>query len=116
VKIKTEKSKPSKQKSNLINAKKGKWDFCLFVAGQNQKSVTAFNNLTIICNTQLMGMYNIKVIDILSHPHLARAHQILAVPTLIRKSPLPVRNIIGDLSNTERVLLGLDIFTTSGVM
>ena len=73
------------------------------------KCVTAFNNLKIICEEQLKGQYSIEVIDLLKNPQLARDNQILAVPTLVRKLPQPVRNIIGDLSNTERVLVGLDL-------
>ncbi len=81
----------------------------LYVAGQTSKSVTAFNNLKLICEEQLNGKYHIEVIDILKNPKLARDNQILAVPTLVRKLPLPVRNIIGDLSNTDQVLIGLDL-------
>jgi len=81
----------------------------LYVAGQTPKAVTAFNNLKLICEEQLKGKYQIEVIDLLKNPQLARHDQILAVPTLVRKLPLPVRNIIGDLSNTEHVLVGLDL-------
>ena len=79
----------------------------MYVAGQIPKAVTAFNNLKLICEEQLNGKYHIEMIDLLKNPQLARDHQILAIPTLVRKLPLPVRNIIGDLSNTERVLVGL---------
>jgi circadian clock protein KaiB len=81
----------------------------LYVAGQTPKAITAFNNLKLICEEQLKGKYHVEVIDLLKHPQLAHDNQILAVPTLVRKLPLPVRNIIGDLSNTERVLVGLDL-------
>jgi len=81
----------------------------LYVAGQTPKAVTAFNNLKLICEEQLKGKYQIEVIDLLKNPQLARDDQILAIPTLVRKLPQPVRNIIGDLSNTERVLVGLDL-------
>jgi circadian clock protein KaiB len=85
------------------------WALRLYIAGQTVKSVTALNNLKLICEEQLKGKYHIEVIDLVKNPQLARDNQILAVPTLVRKLPLPVRNIIGDLSNTERVLVGLDL-------
>ncbi|HSW30231.1 MAG TPA: circadian clock KaiB family protein [Longimicrobiales bacterium] len=85
------------------------WILRLYVAGQTPKAIAAFKNLTVICEQQLEGKYSIEVIDLLEHPQLARDHQILAVPTLVRELPEPVRNIIGDLSNTERVLVGLDL-------
>jgi circadian clock protein KaiB len=81
----------------------------LYVAGQTSKSLTAFANLKKICEEHLSGRYTIEVIDLLENPKLARGDQILAVPTLVRKLPVPVRKIIGDLSNTERVLIGLDL-------
>ncbi|HEY9166623.1 MAG TPA: circadian clock KaiB family protein [Candidatus Kryptonia bacterium] len=88
----------------------------LYIAGQTPKAVTAFNNLKLICEEQLKGKYRIEVIDLLKNPRLARDNQILAIPTLVRKLPLPVRNIIGDLSNTERVLVGLDLIERSTLM
>jgi circadian clock protein KaiB len=81
----------------------------LYVAGQTKKSLTAFANLKRICEEHLAGKYRIEVIDLLEHPQLAKGDQILAVPTLVRRLPPPVRKIIGDLSNTERVLVGLDV-------
>lgn len=81
----------------------------MYVAGQTSRAATAFKNLNLICEDQLKGRYRIEVIDLLRNPQLARDNQILAVPTLVRKLPLPVRSIIGDLSNTERVLVGLDL-------
>ena len=81
----------------------------MYVAGQSPKAVTAFANLKVICEKQLKGKYRIEVIDLLKHPQLARDNQILAIPTLVRKLPKPVRNIIGDLSDAERVLIGLDL-------
>jgi circadian clock protein KaiB len=81
----------------------------LYVAGQTPKAVTAFTNLKLICEELLMGKYRIEVIDIVKNPRSARDGQILAIPTLVRKLPQPVRNIIGDLSNRERVLVGLDL-------
>ncbi|HVY61786.1 MAG TPA: circadian clock KaiB family protein, partial [Planctomycetota bacterium] len=79
------------------------------VAGQTAKSITAFANLKRICEEHLRGRYTLEVIDLLKSPQLARGDQILAIPTLVRKLPPPVKRIIGDLSNTERVLVGLDI-------
>ena len=81
----------------------------LYVAGQTPKSMTAFANLKNICEEHLAGQYEIEVVDLLQNPQLARGDQILAIPTLVRKLPEPVRKIIGDLSNTERVLIGLDL-------
>ncbi len=81
----------------------------LYVAGQTPKSLMAFANLKKICEEHLKGQYTIEVVDLLENPTLARGDQILAVPTLVRKLPEPVRKIIGDLSNTERVLIGLDL-------
>jgi circadian clock protein KaiB len=81
----------------------------LYVAGQTPKSVAAFINLRKICEEHLSGRYDIEVIDLLENPQLASGDQILAIPTLVRKLPEPVRKIIGDLSNAERVLIGLDL-------
>jgi circadian clock protein KaiB len=81
----------------------------LYVAGKTPKAVSALRNLTLICEEQLKGKYRVEVIDLLKHPQLARDNQILAVPTLVRKLPIPVRKIIGDLSDTDRVLVGLDL-------
>lgn len=91
---------------------KDKWVLRLYVAGQTPKCVTAFMNLKKICEVELKGKYTIEVIDLLQHPQLSKDDQILAIPTLVRKLPVPVRKIIGDLSNTERVLVGLDIKQT----
>ena len=85
------------------------WQLRLYVAGQTSKSVTAFANLERICKQYLAGRYRIEVIDLTQTPQLAAGDQIVAVPTVMRKLPLPVRKIIGDLSNTERVLIGLDL-------
>lgn len=87
----------------------GRWNLRLYVAGQTPRSITAFQNLKNICEEYLQGQYHIEVIDLMENPTLARGDQILAVPTLVRKLPQPIRKIIGDLSNTERVLVGLDI-------
>ena len=85
------------------------WMLRLYVAGQTPKSLAAFANLTKICEEHLAGRYRIEVVDLIEHPQLAKGDQILAVPTLVRQLPPPLRKIIGDLSNTERVLVGLDI-------
>lgn len=81
----------------------------LYVAGQTRKSLTAFANLKKICEEHLGGKYRIEVVDLLENPKLAKGDQILAVPTLVRRLPPPIKKIIGDLSNTERVLIGLDL-------
>ena len=85
------------------------WQLRLYVAGQTPKSLAAFSNLKLICENHLKGGYRIEVIDLLEQPHLSKGDQILASPTLVRKLPVPVRKIIGDLSDTERVLVGLDL-------
>ncbi len=81
----------------------------MYVAGQTDRAVTAFANLKKICEEHMAGQYSIEIIDLLKHPQLARGDQIVAIPTLVRKLPEPVRKIIGDLSNTQRVLVGLDL-------
>jgi circadian clock protein KaiB len=85
------------------------WQLRLYVAGQTPKCLTAFSNLKKICEEHLEGKYRIEVIDLLVNPLLADGDQILALPTLVRKLPAPVKKLIGDLSDTERVLVGLDI-------
>lgn len=90
------------------------WELRLYVAGQTPNALKAFANLKKICEEHLAGLYRIEVIDLLENPTLARGDQILAVPTLVRKLPEPVKKIIGDLSNTERVLVGLDLRPVSG--
>jgi len=87
----------------------GVWNLRLYVAGQTPKSIKAFDNLRKICEEHLAGRYSIEVIDLTVNPQLAKGDQILALPTLVRKLPVPIRKIIGDLSNTERVLVGLDL-------
>ena len=86
-----------------------KWELRLYIAGQTEKSVTALNNLRRYCEEHLKGQYKIEVIDLLRKPQLAEGDQILATPTLVRKVPEPIRKIIGDLSNEEKVLIGLDL-------
>lgn len=85
------------------------WELRLYVAGMTPKALAAFTNLKRICEEHLKGEYRIEVIDLLRSPHLASGDQILAIPTLVRKLPPPIKKIIGDLSNEERVLIGLDI-------
>ncbi len=93
------------------NAKGGKgvWTLRLYVAGQTPKSLSAFANLKKICEEHLAGKYRIEIVDLLKNPKLAKGDQIIAIPTLVRQLPAPVKKIIGDLANTERVLVGLDI-------
>lgn len=102
--ISTSKARPKERPSSSIT-----YLLCLYVAGETPKSLSALENLKKICAQHLDGSYRIKVIDLLKNPKLARDHQILALPTLVRQLPSPMRKIIGDLSNTERVLVGLDI-------
>jgi circadian clock protein KaiB len=83
------------------------WKLLLYVAGQTPKSIRAIANLRVLCEKHLKGSYRIEVIDLLEHPEMARGDQIVAVPTLVRDLPGPVRKIIGDLSDTERTLIGL---------
>lgn len=97
---------PSKRDQKL-------WELRLYVAGQTPKSVAAFANLKKICEEHLSEQYRIEVIDLLENPQLAAGDQIVAIPTLVRKLPEPVRKIIGDLSNTERTLIGLQLRSPS---
>jgi circadian clock protein KaiB len=90
-------------------AEVAEWQLRLYVAGQTTKSMAAFDNLKRVCEEHLAGRYSIEVVDLLVNPRLAAGDQILAVPTLVRKFPEPIRKIIGDLSNEERVLVGLDV-------
>jgi circadian clock protein KaiB len=89
--------------------KNDKWILRLFIAGQSPKAIKAFNNLKTICDVELKGRFEIEVIDLLKNPELGHQENILALPTLVRKLPMPVRKIIGDLSDKERVLIGLDL-------
>ncbi len=85
------------------------WELRLYVAGQSPKSIAAFSNVKKLCEEYLAGRYAIEVIDLLEHPQLAAGDQIVAIPTLVRKLPEPLRKIVGDLSNTERALVGLQL-------
>ncbi len=108
---------PTKNRKSLCEpAKAGPvsevWNLKLYVAGQTPRSIAAFANLKKLCEEHVKGKYNIEVIDLLENPQLAKGDQILAIPTLVRNLPAPIRKIIGDLSNTERVLVGLDLKTS----
>jgi circadian clock protein KaiB len=85
------------------------WELRLYVAGKTARSATAFENLTRLCEEYLPGKYKIEVVDLLVHPQLAKGDQIVAIPTLVRKLPEPIRKVIGDLSNVERTLVGLQL-------
>jgi len=89
------------------------WELRLYVAGQTSKSIAAFSNLKKLCEEHLQGQYRIEVIDLLQNPALAKGDQIFAIPTLVRKLPEPIKKIIGDLSNKERVLVGLNLIPTA---
>ena len=97
--------RPSKPSPRAAKA----WDLRLYVAGETKRAAAALENLKKICEEHLAGVYEIEVIDLLQNPQLARGDQILAVPTLVRKLPEPIKKIIGDLSDKERVLVGLDL-------
>ncbi len=104
----------TRKKANAGNAAPRKkpvssWTLRLYVAGQTPKSLAAIANLKRICEEHLDQRYEIDIIDLVKHPHLASRDEIIAIPTLVRKLPEPVRRIIGDLSHTERVLLGFDL-------
>ena len=98
--------KPSRR---TATSRSDKWALRLYVAGKTSKSAAALSNLTLICEERLEGKYHLEVIDLVKHPRLAREHQIIAVPTLVRTLPLPVRRVIGDLSDAARVLVGLEL-------
>jgi circadian clock protein KaiB len=101
--------KPGKPSRNAPSATGEFFDLRLYVAGQTARSLAAMANLQEICDQHLEGRYRIEVIDLLEHPQLARGDQIVAVPTLVRKLPEPIRKLVGDLSNTDRALVGLDL-------
>ena len=101
------KLKPNGQRMHTEEAKQ--WQLRLYVAGQSPKSVLAFANLKRLCEEHLAGEFEIEVIDLLENPRLAKDDQIVAIPTLVRKLPKPIRKIIGDLSDTERTLVGLQL-------
>lgn len=98
----------------LVDTGPETWELRLYVAGQTPKSIAAFNNLKRICEEHLAGRYKIEVVDLLQNPKLARDEQIVAIPTLVRKLPDPIRRIVGNLSDTERALVGLQLRRSSG--
>jgi circadian clock protein KaiB len=102
-------SEQPKAKSTLLKIVSSRYILKLYVAGQSPKSVNAIANIKKICEENLQGRYELEVIDLYQQPQLAQGEQIIAIPTLIRKLPIPLRRIIGDMSNTDRVLAGLDI-------
>ncbi len=102
-------AKAAPRQATVRKAAAAKYDLYLYVAGNTQKSAVAISNLKRICTEHMGGEYRIKVIDLLKNPALARGDQILAIPTLVRRLPSPMRKIIGDLSDTSRVLVGLDV-------
>lgn len=107
--LKENKTAIKKKAAPATVKKKFRWELRLYIAGKTPKSLTALNNLKRYCEEHLRDMYSLEVIDLLKQPQLAAGDQILAVPTLVRKVPVPIRKIIGDLSNEEKVLVGLDI-------
>ena len=100
---------PKRRAASLLRPQPKLWQLRLYVMDQTSKSVSAFANLKKICETHLKGRYRITVIDLLKQPQLAKGDQILAIPTVVRRLPSPVRTIIGSLTDTERVLVGLDL-------
>jgi circadian clock protein KaiB len=107
--VKTSRSKSTRSPPGLEDSPSVEWDLRLYIAGRTPKCVAAFSNLQKLCEEHLAGQYRLEVIDLLENAQLAKGDQILAIPTLVRKLPEPIRTIIGDLSNTERVLVGLDL-------
>ena len=104
-----------KSKKNILDKKVVEWQLRLYIAGHTPKSIKAIDNLKTYCEQHLAGKYSIEVIDLLKNPQLAEDDQILAIPTLIRKTPAPTRHIIGDLSNEEKVLNALNIIPVQTV-
>ena len=107
--MKSAQTKRKISKKPKANGNPDVWQLRLYVAGQTPKSVTAFANLKKLCEENLPGRYQIEVIDLLQQPQLAAGHQIVAIPTLVRKLPEPLRRIVGDLSNADRTLVGLQL-------
>jgi circadian clock protein KaiB len=106
------KKSPPKSGAKLVKKAKGKenrWILRLYVAGETARSLTAFANLKKICEEHLADRHSIEVIDLSKQPELAQNDQIVALPTLVRKLPMPIRRVIGDLSNLDRVLVGMDL-------
>lgn len=109
------KTKSRQKKSNngvaqpTKSPKLAKWKLRLYVAGQTPRSISALNNLKLLCEQHLAGRYQIEVVDLAKQPQLAQGDQIVAIPTLVRKLPVPIKRVIGDLSNLERVMVGMDL-------
>ena len=103
------KAKVAKNAKGRQQATKDFWNLRLYIAGETSRSMAALANLQKICDEHLAGKYQVEVVDLLKNPHLAEGDQILAVPTLVRRLPPPLKKIIGDLSNSQRVLVGLDL-------
>jgi circadian clock protein KaiB len=103
------KQKPAKRRRTTRSARANFWELRLYIAGQTPNSIAAIANLKKICEEQLNGRYRIEVVDLLKRPQLAKGDQIVAIPTLVRRLPPPVKKIVGNLSKTERALVGLDI-------
>jgi circadian clock protein KaiB len=99
----------SEKKASGAKSKVITWELRLYVAGNTPNSIAAFSNLKQICETHMGGRYRIEIVDLLRSPQLASGDQIIAIPTLVRRLPVPIKKIIGDLSNRERVLIGLDL-------
>jgi circadian clock protein KaiB len=108
------KTPDASSKGKAAGAVPAEWDLRLYVAGPSLKSVAAFRRLQDLCSEHLAGRYSIEVIDLMKNPQLAEGDQILAVPTLVRRLPSPLRKFIGDLSDVERVLVGLDLRPRAG--
>jgi circadian clock protein KaiB len=109
MKAKTKRASRKTLKSRKLPAPRSHYDLRLYVAGQTPKSLAAFANLKQLCDIYLVGKYRIEVIDLMKKPQLARDDQIVAIPTLVRRLPQPIRKIIGDLCDTQRTLVGLDL-------
>jgi circadian clock protein KaiB len=101
--------KMTDEASDLKEDSEALWELRLYVAGQTPKSITAFSNLKRLCEEHLRQRYKIEVVDLFKHPELAQEDQIVALPTLVRKLPEPIRRIVGDLSNSHRVIVGLNL-------
>ncbi|MBA2623799.1 MAG: circadian clock protein KaiB [Betaproteobacteria bacterium] len=109
MKTKSKRAKGEIAKGEIADSHSELWDLRLYVAGQSPKSVRAFTNLKTFCEKHLSGRYRIEVVDLVKNPQLAAGDQILAIPTLVRKIPSPMRKIIGDMSNEDRTLVGFDL-------
>ncbi len=105
----TDKPAAPGRRGGVKDGQSAEWELRLYVAGQTPRSITALDNLKRICEEHLAGRYRVEVIDLLEHPQLSRDDEIFALPTLVRKLPEPMRKIIGDLSDTEKVLVGLQL-------